>query len=205
MLLIGLTGGSGVGKGEVGKAFANSGFAHIDTDLDAKTVVKKGGKCLKEITQNFENVILENGELNRKALGKIVFQNPEQLEKLNSIIHKYISKRIEKKLKELKKNGVNKVVIDGAALIESGIYKQCFKVIAVISNEENKIERIMKRDNLSLEEAKMRIYGQKSDDFFTKNADFVIINDNGIGNLNKKVNDIIILIEKDYIKWRKKK
>lgn len=199
MLLIGLTGGSGSGKGEIGKVFINNGFYHIDTDLDAKAVVKKGSKCLKEIEDCFSNVILENGELDRKALGKIVFCNKDEMDKLNSIIHKYIIKRVKKRLNELKRNGVDKVLIDGAALFESEINKQCFKVIAVVASEKNRVERIVKRDNISFEEAKMRIKGQKSDEFFTKNADYVIINDNDINNLIKKVNKIINSIKKDYM------
>ncbi len=200
MIIIGVTGGSGSGKGEVAKVFENNGYYNIDTDLDAKSVVKKGSKCLKEIENCFLDVVLENGELNRKALAKIVFNNNEEMNKLNSIIHKYITIRVINKIKTLKKKGIDKVIIDGAALFESGINKKCLKVIAVVASGKNRLDRIMKRDNLTIEQAKMRINGQKSDEFFTKNADFVIINDKDINNLNKKTNDIINHIKKDYLK-----
>lgn len=188
MLIIGLTGGSGVGKGLVSDIFEEAGFFHIDTDLDARAVVEKGSACLKELTEHFDGILLEDGSLNRKALAGIVFSDHNKLDLLNKITHKYITERVKNKLEKSKND---KAIIDGAALFESGIDKLCFKVIAVVSDKHLRIERIMKRDHLTLDEAKKRIDGQKDDNFYTSQADDVIINNEDEKTLKENIKKIL--------------
>jgi len=200
MLIVGLTGGSGVGKGLVSGIFEEAGFFHIDTDLDARAVVEKGSACLKELTEHFDGILLEDGSLNRKALAGIVFSDHNKLKMLNKITHKYITERVKNKLEQSKND---KVIIDGAALFESGIDKLCFKVVAVISDKELRIERIMKRDHLSFDEAKKRIDGQKDNAFYTSQADYVIINNENEDALKEKVKKVILDINLENEKCKK--
>lgn len=200
MLIIGLTGGSGVGKGLVSAIFEEASFFHIDTDLDARAVVKKGSDCLKELAENFEGILLKDGSLDRKALAGIVFSDSNKLNLLNKITHKYITERVKNKLEQL---GNDKAIIDGAALFESGINQLCFKVIAVVSHKDLRIERIMKRDHLTLDDAKKRIDGQKEDDFYTSQADYVIINNEDEQTLKASVKKVIYDISLEFGQCKK--
>ncbi len=191
MFIIGITGGSGCGKSTVGEIFEQKGFRYIDTDKTARFITKKGQPALLEIKDYFGNVFFENGELDRKALAKIVFSDNEKLEQLNKITHKYITANLKTELDECEKTGVKGVIIDGAALIESEINKLCDCCIFVTAPVKSRIKRIMARDGLTAEEAQRRIDGQKSDDFYKNACDYTIINDSGIEGLNKSVNEIL--------------
>ena len=95
-MIIGITGGSGVGKSTVSKEFEKKGFFVIDADIVAHKVMDKGSECLKEVIDFFGSEYLNSDStLNRKKLGTLVFNNKEMLDKLNEITHKYIIKAIE--------------------------------------------------------------------------------------------------------------
>ncbi len=187
--IIGLTGGSGAGKGEVLKCFKSLGAYTIDTDITYKNTVKRGMPALLEIKDEFgDGVILENGELNRKALAKIVFNSDVKLHNLNEITHKYITEEIIKEIKDAKEKVV---VIDAPALFESGIDKMCDKTVFVKADKKTRIERIMARDNLTETEAQERINAQKNDEFFIKACDFTIENNGKKDELKGKVEQIL--------------
>ena len=90
VMVVGLTGQTGAGKSTVSRLFAESGFCVIDADQIARAVVHKGSRCLLELTECFSDILLPNGELNRKALAKQAFQNKKNLELMNSIMYPYI-------------------------------------------------------------------------------------------------------------------
>ena len=192
MTIIGLTGGSGVGKGEVCKIFANLGIDSIDTDKIAREVTQKGSECLNELVWHFsESILDENGELNRQHLADIAFASKENHEILNKITHRHIIEKCLSKIAEFEAIGKNAIIIDAPLLFESGFDKRCEIIISVISADINvRLERIVKRDNISLEQVQNRIKKQKDDDFLIKNSDYVIHNDGTVNELECQVMEL---------------
>lgn len=173
-MVIGITGGSGSGKSMISRALSDKGFLVIDADVIAREIVKVGEPALEEIKKAFgEEVILSDGSLNRKKLGNIVFSSKEKLNILNSITHKYITERIKD---IINKNPGKDIIIDGAVLKESGISEILDTCVFVFSPKDVRKERIVKRDNLTAEEAEKRINSQKSDEDYRKECDFEVSN-----------------------------
>lgn len=130
----------------------------------------------KEIVKKFgQEILLENKEINRPKLAQIIFSNNKKREELNKITCKYIAKEIEK---QAKKEGQNLTIIDAPLLIETKLNQICDIVIAVIANENIKISRICKRDNVDEKTAKQRLSSQLAEDIYIKNSNYVLINDN---------------------------
>ena len=191
MQLIGITGGSGGGKSTVGALFEKYGFYYIDTDLIARAITEKDKSALKEIYDNFGNVFFEDGTLNRKSLGKIVFSDKAQLDILNRITHKYITSEVLEIIEKIRaENKYDGVIIDGAALIESGINKLCDKNIFVTADKEIRIKRIIDRDHISHEEALLRINGQMNDSYYKDSCDLVIDTGVSIEELSENIKNL---------------
>ena len=177
MLTIGLTGGSGAGKGYVSALFRRGGIESLDTDLVARAVVEPGKPCLRELTQEFgESILREDGTLNRRALAAIVFSDRERLAALNRITHAHILAECRIWLKEREEAGDFAAIIDAPQLYESGFDSSCDLVAAVIADRETRIARILRRDSITREEALRRIENQKPDEFFLEKADFILRN-----------------------------
>lgn len=174
MIILGITGGSGVGKTTISDIFRKNGIDVIDTDIVARDIVKPNMPALEEIKNEFGiEFINPDGTLNRKKLAGVVFANPEKLKILNEITHKYISQYVSSYIKGYKKDIIG---IDGAALIESGINKSCDYVLSVLADEKIRVERIKLRDNLTVLDALKRISAQKDDEFYIENSDFLVYN-----------------------------
>lgn len=185
-LIIGLTGGSGCGKSVVAKAASDLGFVHIDTDKLGHEIILKPNKAYYELVEKFGDVILsDNGEINRKKLGEIVFSNPEKLDILNSISHPAITEKVKKMLGEYS-------IIDGAVLHKTPeILELCDCIIAITNSDERRIKFICDRDKIDYETAKNRIKSQPDNDFYAEFADFVIHSDCSIDELYNKSIDVI--------------
>ena len=192
MKIIGLTGGSGAGKGEVCKAFMGFGIESIDTDKIAREATRKGGDCLRELAENFSGIILNAyGGLDRKKLAELAFISEEKLELLNKITHKYILNECKRIMLDMENAGRKAVIVDAPLLFESGFDKSCDIIISVVADLEKRTERIIKRDNITSEQAELRIKNQKNDDFFIANSDYVVYN-------NSDYADIYIQVSKIY-------
>jgi len=174
-IIVGITGGSGSGKSHICSLFKQHGYDVIDTDVIARQVMDKGEACLLETVEEFGNEILENGNLNRKKLAKIVFSDEKKLKKLNEISHKYILNCVENMIAM---SNSQIVFVDGAVLIESGFSPDY--MVGVVADYETRKKRIMARDSLSEIEATRRLDAQQKDDFYFENCDFVVQN-NGDG------------------------
>lgn len=172
--LVGITGGSGCGKSHLSGLLRQRGIPVIDCDIVSREIMAGGTPCAKEVIDFFGDEILENGEINRRKLGRIVFSDPEKLQKLNEITHKYILADIYNKME---KEESDIVCLDGATLIESGI--KCHVLVGVLADKEIRKTRIMERDNLTEEDAKNRILAQQEDSFYIENCDFVVYNNTG--------------------------
>lgn len=170
--VIGITGGSGCGKSYVSDLLRRRGIPVIDADKTAHEVMAAGTQCCREVIDFFGGEIEENGGINRGKLGKIVFSDPGMLKKLDEISYKYILAGIENKIEN---EDAEMVFVDGATLIESGM--TCDVIIGVIADFSARKKRIILRDGISEEAARMRIQAQPSEDFYRKNCDFIIYND----------------------------
>ncbi len=179
MQIIGLCGSSGSGKGTVSDIFLSYGIPSIDADAVYRDLTTPGSPLVCALKSFFGDAILNyDGTLNRKQLSKIVFEDRSGFfrKKLNEITHASIIDEAEKRISEFEKNGVNRVIFDAPLLFESNFDKKCDLIIAVIAQNELKVQRIMKRDNISEDIAVKRLETQLSDEELISRADFVIVN-----------------------------
>jgi len=190
MTVIGITGPSGAGKGAVSIILREKYSFHIiDADSIYHSLVSAPSPCLEEITLHFGScVINENGALDRKALSPLVFGigNEDKLLLLNKITHKYVIEKILSDIEHCKARSAN-CVVDAPLLFEADLQKYCDFTISVIADEKSRIERIVTRDNISKEKAMERISSQKSDDYYTSRANYVINNNGDISLLESSV------------------
>lgn len=171
--VLGLTGGTGAGKSMAAEYFAKNGAYIIDADKLSHQVTGAGGEALEEIKAEFPYAI-ENGTLNRRALGVIVFSCPEKLKILNKITHKYIKKRAEALIE--KAGGF--IVLDAPLLYEAGCDVLCDSVLLIDADDDVRVQRIMERDSLNVNEAKKRV-AARSLNAIREKADYIIVNNNG--------------------------
>ena len=183
-MIIGLTGGIASGKSTVSKYLAEKGFKVYDADKIAKDI--SGKKSVQEeIILTFGNEILdENGNVDRKKLKEIVFENKKKLKQLNAIIHP----KVIDFYKELKEQNTDKIIIfDVPLLFESGIDKFCDKILVVISDYKIQLNRIVERDKIDRDLAEKIIKSQLSNEERIKKADVVIENNSSLEDLFEKV------------------
>ncbi len=174
--LVGLTGKTGAGKSTVSNYLKEKGAYIIDGDIVARKVLVDNADLLKKLKAEFGCGIIDpNGALNRRALAKEAFSTPEKTEKLNSIMHPAINDFI---FAEAEKafSDYDVVIVDAAAIIESGFTEKSDYLIVVHAPVEIRKERIIKRDGLTEADADVRINGQKDDDFYLSRADFIFNN-----------------------------
>lgn len=196
---IGVTGGIATGKNLVTNYFKELGCYIIDADEIYHELIYPGKPLWKKLVEEFGSTILHpQNMIDRKRLGDIVFNNKEALKKLNSITHNEIIKKIEERAK-LHENDYKIIVINAALLIEAGAKKIVDKVIVVWTDEQTQLERLMKRDNISKNEAEKRIKSQMSLKEKLKYADYVINNNGSKEQTKKQVIDLYKELIKDPI------
>ncbi|HCZ8070015.1 dephospho-CoA kinase [Staphylococcus aureus] len=195
--VIGLTGGIASGKSTVSELLSVFGFKVVDADKAAREAVKKGSKGLAQVREVFgDEAIDENGEMNRRYMGDLVFNHPEKRLELNAIIHPIVRDIMEEEKQEYLKQGYN-VIMDIPLLFESELENTVDEVWVVYTSESIQMDRLMQRNNLSLEDAKARVYSQISIDKKSRMADHVI--DNLGDKLELKQNLERLLVEEGYI------
>ena len=181
MLKIGLTGSIAVGKSFVCECFRELGCHVLDADKTSREVVAKGTDGLSEIVRRFgDEILLDDGELDRKKMGEIVFGDAEKRELLNSIIHpRVIQSQDEwiKKQEDANPSGIS--IIDAALMIESGGYKRFDELVVVWCKPDIQLKRLMLRDNLSEAEARKRIDAQMPQDEKKRFADLLVDTSDG--------------------------
>ncbi|HCZ0187914.1 TPA: dephospho-CoA kinase [Staphylococcus aureus] len=195
--VIGLTGGIASGKSTVSELLSVFGFKVVDADKAAREAVKKGSKGLAQVREVFgDEAIDENGEMNRRYMGDLVFNHPEKRLELNAIIHPIVRDIMEEEKQEYLKQGYN-VIMDIPLLFENELENTVDEVWVVYTSESIQMDRLMQRNNLSLEDAKARVYSQISIDKKSRMADHVI--DNLEDKLELKQNLERLLEEEGYI------
>ena len=166
---------------------------------EACVLAKTCDEKLKNATDSINKILNEDGSLNRKALGRIVFSDDEKLIQLNKLTHPVIRQKVSDEIEEYKSQNEEIVILDAALLVESDYLNFIDKLLVVTCKENIQIERIIARDNCSIEEALGRIKSQMSQENKVKYADYVIDNSATLSELRKKA-----FIFMNYIKekWR---
>ena len=176
MLKVGLTGSIAVGKTFVLGVLSELGCHVIDADVVARQVALPGSPGLKAVIDAFgEEVLKSDGSLNRARLGEIVFADEAKRQQLNSILHPFIIAAQDAQLRELElQDPKGIVVVDAALMIESGGYQRFDKLIVVHCRPEVQLQRLMRRNKLSREEAEQRIATQMPQEEKKRYADYLI-------------------------------
>lgn len=177
MKVLGLTGKTGAGKSTVALTLKSLGCYIIDGDIIARQITQKGSPVLSELQKTFgDDVLGSDGCLIRPLLAERAFSSRESTDLLNSITHPVIKKKCAEEIEKAEKEGYSICVIDAAALLDSDCCELCEKIIVVHAPVEIRLERILQRDSISPEQARLRIKAQKSDEYYLSRADIVIEN-----------------------------
>ena len=176
MKIIGITGGTGSGKTTALYALESLNAWIIDADTVYHDLTVRNFSLRKELEARFGEVYEADGSLNRKKLGAIVFQDAKALEALNDITHRYVGQEIDRQIQVADREGKPIVAIDAIELIGSGLGKKCHVTVAVSAPAQVRIKRIMARENITEEYARMRVAAQKDEAYFRENCDHVLEN-----------------------------
>jgi dephospho-CoA kinase len=192
MLRVGLTGSIAVGKSFVCEVFRELGVPVLDADVTAREVVAPGTSGLEAIRKEFgDSVITANGELDRAKLGEIVFSDEAKREKLNSIVHPRVIDAQDRWLNEREVENPNGIsIIDAALMIESGGYSRFDKIIVAWCRDEIQLERLMERNGLTEEAARLRIAAQMPQEQKKSFGDYLIDTSEGYEVTRKQVEKI---------------
>ncbi len=194
VLTVGLTGGIACGKSFVSQLLADKGAIIIDLDQVAREIVQPGRAAWSDIISVFgKNIIDQGGNIKRKELGQVVFNDEKLRHKLNEITHSRIIQNVQKEMDKFYNNPKNKgkvLVIMAPLLIESGMDKMVDKIIVIICKEEIQKKRLMLRDKINEEESLKRIRAQLPLEEKAKYADFIIDNSYNPEHTSEKVNEI---------------
>lgn len=193
MKVIGLTGGTGSGKSVVSKSLAEAGAVIVDADQIAHEIILKGKPAYQEIIAYYGTGILdEDGNIIRKKLGEIVFNDGEKLAFLNQCTHKYICAEVDRQIAAAKEAGTAiAIVLDAPLLLEAGLEQVCDWVWVVYADPEVRTQRVMARDGVTYELAKARIANQKSWEEYKQAADTVIDNSKDLAYLQGQLSELL--------------
>ncbi|MBP1930313.1 dephospho-CoA kinase [Ammoniphilus resinae] len=196
-MIIGLTGGIACGKSTVAKMLSDLGSIIVDADKIAREVVEPGQAGLLQIVERFgEGVLFADGTLNRKALGAIVFSDLSARQDLNQILHPLIRQVMKERKEQALALNPPLVVLDIPLLFESKLQQMVEKVVVVYIPRKLQLQRLMERDQISMQEAEQRIASQMDIEKKKELADFVIDNSGSIEETKRLVEDIFTKLSK---------
>lgn len=176
MLVVGITGGIGSGKGLAAEFFRSRGAVVIDADAIAREVMQPGSPVLDEVASAFgQEILCADGGLDRRRLSRAVFGRPGAVERLNSLTHPPIMARIERRLDDLRREGKATVVcVVAPLLLEAGGRDAVDRLLVIAADEEERVRRVMARDGLSQEEVRQRMAAQMLPEQQRREADWVV-------------------------------
>lgn len=184
--VIGVTGPTGSGKGEVSNILKENGYEIIDADSLASGVINQD-EVISKIINEFGKDLLVNGRISRRKLASRAFKNLENEKKLNSIVHPAVLDKARKIIQDCIFNEKNNIVFDAPLLFESNGDSLCTTVISVIASKEERLKRIMKRDGITKREALKRMSVQQDDNYYIDRSEYVIYNDGDMNQLKEQV------------------
>ena len=193
MLRVGLTGGIGSGKSTASNFFELFGSFVINADEEAKKILSSNETVQHELISEFGTDIIDvSGEINKAKLAKVAFQDEDQQQRLNSVIHPYIYNSIDDHFNDVLKDGKFDIfIVDGALIFESGYDVHMDYIVVVTALLKNRMERALARQTLSREEILKRIELQWPEEEKVNLADFVIHNDGSEEDLKNNVKNLI--------------
>jgi dephospho-CoA kinase len=191
MLKVGLTGSIAVGKTFISQVFRELGCPVLDADLTARQVVEPHTRGWQKIVEIFgTNVLNSDLTLNRAKLGTIVFNNAERREQLNQIVHPLVFAAQNEWLAAQTAAGAKIAIIDAALMIESGSWQRFDKIIVAWCKPAVQLERLMRRNNLTADEAQRRINAQMPQTEKKKIANFLIETTDGFAETRRQVENV---------------
>lgn len=176
MIRVGITGGIGSGKSYVARIFSHLGVPVFNSDIAGRTLLENDPDVKKQIRNSISEAVFEGDQINRKALGAIVFKDPGKLHLLNKIIHPAVNRRYEEWVRQ---TDYPYHLKEAAILIESGFHKGLDHLILVIAPVDERVARVRNRDNATEDSVRERMKHQLSDEEKLKYADHVIDNADG--------------------------
>ena len=187
MRVIGLTGGIGCGKSLAAQYFAELGALVIDADQLARAAIERGSEGFDEVVSFFGDSVLNNGDIDRRVLGEVIFKDPEAKKKLESIIHPFVRREFDDAVASLKSDET--LVYEIPLLVETGGQDRFDVVVTVESSLENRIARLRQR-GMHISEIEGRIAAQATREQRIEVADFLIENDGSEDELLRQVENI---------------
>ena len=192
MKWIGLTGGIATGKSAVADIFKNKGIAVIDADPIAHQALVASSPVFGSLVQTFgQDVVSANGHIDRQKLGAKIFVNSDLRLKLDAIVHPYVRSQVALLKQKLVDKGCPLAIYDVPLLFEKNMQKNFDKIIVVTCDPQTQKQRLMKRNDLSEEEALLRIAAQLPMSEKVRQADFVIENNGTVEDLKNAVQKIL--------------
>lgn len=174
-MIIGITGGTGCGKSTLLKLLESKGCLCMDCDAIYHALLAQDKGLLDSIERRFPGTV-ENGQLNRKKLGSVVFSDSAALFDLNKITHSAVKEEVLRRLEAKPELAA----IDAIALHEGGLGSLCDTTVAILAPEEMRIARLMEREGISRQYAKSRIAAQHTDEWFRSHCDHVLENNDSL-------------------------
>jgi dephospho-CoA kinase len=178
MIVIGITGPTGSGKTTALHCVEKRGGCVLDLDAVYHELLRTSREMLAELDARFPGVV-QHGELDRKALGSIVFADSQALQDLNAITGKYILAETDRRLQEAQQAGCPLAAIDAINLLEGELPQRCKCTIAVTAPVEVRVQRLMVRDGISEEYARLRISAQQPNEYFEERCTYTLRNGEG--------------------------
>ncbi|MFW5913748.1 MAG: dephospho-CoA kinase [Bacillota bacterium] len=191
MKVLCLTGGIASGKSTVARMFESNGVPLIDTDVLAREVLREDEEAIEQVLSLFEGVATKDGSIDRKALAKRIFDDPEAREKLNAIVHPRVRSRMHARIEELTREGHRHVLVDVPLLYEAKFDDACHRTITVYVDKETQIKRLLKRDGIERDYALKKIEAQMPLEEKAGRSDYVIDNSNDLAHTESQVQDIL--------------
>ena len=190
-MVIGLTGGIGTGKSEAARHLVTLGARLIDADVVGHEAYRPHAEAWRRVVEAFGEAILgPEGEIDRRALGAIVFSDPDQLARLNGIMHPLMAGMVQEKIDAFRETGSEAVVVEAALLFEAGWSSLVQEVWVTDSPVEVVVARLAQRNGMSEEEARRRIASQMSREERLERADFVIDNSKDVESMREAIDEL---------------
>lgn len=192
-IMIGLTGPTGAGKSTASQYLKHAGCIILDGDILARQALQKGSTCVFQLGAVFgQDIIDREGEVIRPLLAQRAFSSPENTKKLNEITHPWIFLKTMEYIDRLRAEKENPIIVlDAAAILESKMDILCDYVISVVADKEVRIKRILKRDNITVEQAMTRVSAQNSDEYYKEKSDYIIDGNQEIGHIYSQTEQVL--------------
>ncbi len=183
--IAGLTGQTGAGKSSIAEFLGKNGVCIIDCDVLAREITLPGSPVLEKLSERFgEDIIRDDGTLDRRLLASRAFKNPEDTAALSAITHPAITQLARERIQQAQDDGFDIAVLDAAVLHASELKYDCDVIICVCAPEQERLERLEKRDKIERSEILKRMAAQPPEEYYRKNSDIII--NNGVGDDTQK-------------------